>query len=653
MNKVPFSTWNKTKILSKQFYLSSYSTPKYPQLLCNSKTSSEYLRHISSINYTQGNCSTAKLPGELQKLSKAQLSTTPGNHDLLDNFLCKLNLSPKQLERGTDFNRLLLIPAACINHLCLGSIFAWSVFNQPLMRNSGVLAPAASDWLLSDVTTTFSLVMGGFAWGAVFSKYLDRLGPRTCSLLGAVSLGSGFTLASFGVSLHSLPLLYTGGLVWGLANGFAYIPPVACLLKWFPERKGLASGLCLVGYGAGAMLAAPLFSKALDKFKRAPTLVSNDVNSVDLVNQSGKLFVEGDTGLREVIVATDADVVNSGFEGVLDAGVYFVGTGSTGVSQAFLTLGALYGLTMTTCAYMFRLPNQEVNFKGDDKANVITKHNVEVSTALKTPQFWLLYAGFVSSITGAYGLLSCGKILLAETQGSLPIVTPEFTVGFVAAMSAANLTGRLFYTSFSDFLAFRSPKDPFFSRRLIYNLMFGITIPSYASIIWAAHNPSQVRFTGNLSLFVFGTSVFMVLGSFGGTAATRPAIVGDLFGLKNVAALSAIQLSAVLPAAYLGPKVVTKFREHYEKTSLLELSERIPQDTFLQAFGGDKSMMNEMIESKTITLSRVLDILPPETTDPSPYMYDSSLKLMAGLNVAAIVASLLVKPVDPKLHSRK
>lgn len=171
------------------------------------------------------------------------------NNGPIDKLLRRMKWSPEYLEKDKNFNRYLMLPVATFNHLCLGSIFAWSVFNQPLMRAQGVVAPASSDWLLSDITLTFSLVMGGMVWGAVFSKYLDRFGPRFCSAIGSVSLFSGFGLAGLAVSLHSLPVLYLGGLVWGFANGWSYIPPVASLLKWFPERKALASGICLVGYG--------------------------------------------------------------------------------------------------------------------------------------------------------------------------------------------------------------------------------------------------------------------------------------------------------------------------------------------------------------------------------------------------------------------
>lgn len=221
------------------------------------------------------------------------------------------------------------------------------------MRAQGVLAASSSDWLLSDVTVTFSLVMGGMAWGAIFSKYLDRFGPRACSMIGSVSLFSGFGLAALAVNLHSLPVLYLGGLVWGFANGWSYIPPVACLLKWFPERKGLASGMCLVGYGGGAMIAAPLFSKLLDIYKKAPEFLGS-LDSVKTFTKDGKLYYSDITGtLYEVVVATKRDISVAGFEGICDPGVYIVGSGQTGVIETFAILGLGYSAIMATCGKNF------------------------------------------------------------------------------------------------------------------------------------------------------------------------------------------------------------------------------------------------------------------------------------------------------------
>ena len=143
---------------------------------------------------------------------------------------------------NASVNRYRFVPASIASHMCLGGIFAWSVFNEPITRVHGVLVPAAADWTLTQTSVTFSLVMGGFVWGAFAARYFESWGPRACTSLGALSLGLGFGMASTAIQLSSLPLLYAGGAVWGLSLAWSYVPPVGVLLKWFPDRKGFAAG---------------------------------------------------------------------------------------------------------------------------------------------------------------------------------------------------------------------------------------------------------------------------------------------------------------------------------------------------------------------------------------------------------------------------
>merc|ERR1719461_1449848 len=168
-----------------------------------------------------------------------------------------------------------MLPFCTLSHLCLGGIFAWSVFNDPLTKCLGVVAPAAQDWIVSDISPVFSFVMSGFALGALIGKYLNKWGPRATVLIGASCLGSGFGLASLGATLHSLTILKCGGAVWGFANGWSYVPPLATLVKWFPDRKGFAAGSTVVGFGAGAAIAAPVYTRLLNHFKLEPTRIGS------------------------------------------------------------------------------------------------------------------------------------------------------------------------------------------------------------------------------------------------------------------------------------------------------------------------------------------------------------------------------------------
>jgi len=451
-----------------------------------------------------------------------------------------------------------------------------------------------------------------------------------------------------------------------LANGWAYVPPVATLLKWFPDRKGFAAGICVLGYGGAAMIAAPLFTKLVAQFRRLPEYLGPE-HSVNLVNDGGKLFAEYGGNLREVVVATSKDIIQTGFDGIADAGVYVVGTGATGVTEAFACLGLGYGISTAACAMVFKLPeagytppstvkdtavdvikSEEKEVEDSLQHNGITSHNVCTDVATRTPQFGLMYAAFGLAATGAYGFLSCGKLMLNETFGNLDVVTPAFSTAFVVGMSAANLTGRIGFTTLSDLLAQKVGGDPFYGRKLTYSLMFGLSAPAYLAITYSVHQ--GVGSDSVLPLVIFTGSVFTIVSSFGGAAATRPAIVGDVFGLNNVAPLSARQLSVVLPASFAGPKIVTYFREESVRSSIVDLSEKVEPAVFEDAFGMGKEHLDMLVDQQTVTVPRLMEIVPPGTEDPTPFVYDNSMCVLAGFVSMALVSNVLLKPVCKSLH---
>ena len=587
--------------------------------------------------------------------------TVPGRKDeengvVGEPFLRKIGWHPDQLVADANTNRFKFAPAAMANHFCLGSIFAWSVFNEPLTSLHGVLTPAASDWTLAETAPVFSLVMGGFVWGAIFGKYLDAWGPRACCLIGATGLGGGFGLVAMGSAFHSIPLLYTGGLVWGLCNGWAYVPPVATLLKWFPDRKGLASGMCIMGYGGGASLCTFGSYKLLRYFREAPEFIGAQ-SDVAIQNVDGKLFAETAGQLREVVVANSSSVASWADEGLVE-GVYAVGTGSTGLVETMATLGSVYCLGMIACSFVYKLPppgysptsNLPSTEKGNEKEVYITTHNVSPQVASRTPQFWLMYLGFGCAVTGSYGIISAGKTLMTDGfQSSLPmVVTAGFATSFVAAMSIANLSGRLFWTTVSDKLATMKGGDPFHGRKMAYSLMWGICPPMYLAVVWSVHecadNPTV------LPLAVFTGSVMGIMASFGGTAAARPALCGDLFGLKHVGMLSARQLSVVLPAAMAGPRIVATMRESASYEAMQDLASKIDDEAFFKAFASGKDQLQLLMEQNTVTISRLMELVPPGTPDPTPFLYDNTMFVMAGIQTCAFLTNQFMQPVDPSKH---
>jgi hypothetical protein len=400
-------------------------------------------------------------------------------------------MHPDQLVARPSFNRQWLLPASIINHASLGAIFAWGSLSQPLLRLNGVLVPAASDWTLGDISFTFSLVVGGFAWAAVFGKYHDRWGPRACGVLGGLQVGAGFGLGSLAIASHNLPLLYGGGLIWGLSMGWAYVPALANVIKWYPESKGFASSAVVVGYGGGPLIATPLYYGLIQHFQKAPEYVGA-AGEVVLANHDGRLytFAEALGQDVEVVVATAADIQKSAFlSEACEAGVYIVGSGSTGASEAFACMGSVYASAIVLAAYVHRLvpetptPEKEQHpiattaITGASEACVAAKDGggrdearedppaadlseaqlrnftVPPEVAVRSPQFWLMYGGFGLSITGAYGMLSSSALMLTECYGGpngLPeVVTPLFAAQFVSMTAVFNLGGRLFWANAS------------------------------------------------------------------------------------------------------------------------------------------------------------------------------------------------------------
>ncbi len=158
------------------------------------------------------------------------------------------------------FNRWRVPPASVAIHLCIGSVYAWSIFNPQLVRVRGVVASAADDWSLSEVVWVFTVAIVFLGLSAAFAgKWLERVGPRTVGTVAALCWGGGLALGAAGIAWHKLPLLYLGyGAIGGCGLGLGYVSPVSTLIRWFPDRRGMATGLAIMGFGGGAMIAAPL-----------------------------------------------------------------------------------------------------------------------------------------------------------------------------------------------------------------------------------------------------------------------------------------------------------------------------------------------------------------------------------------------------------
>ncbi len=388
------------------------------------------------------------------------------------------------------FSRWLVPPAALCVHLCIGQAYAFSVFNLPLTKLIGITESAPQDWTLTELGWIFSLAIVFLGLSAAFTgTWLDRVGPRKAMFTAALCFGGGFLISALGIYLHQLWIIYLGyGVIGGCGLGIGYISPVKTLITWFPDRPGMATGMAIMGFGGGALIASPL--------------------SVWLMQQ----------------FATPTHV---------------------GVLETFVVLGVVYMFFMMMGAVIVRVPAPGWAPKGyvapAQPKKLISKADVHVDEALKTPQFYLLWAVLCLNVTAGIGVLGQASAMSQEMfPGRISAVAAS---GFVGLLSIFNMLGRFFWASTSDYIG----------RRPTYMIFFALGMALYAAVPWTGH-------TGNVILFVAFYCVIMSM--YGGGFATIPAYLKDIFGTRYVGAIHGRLLTAWSTAGVLGPVLVNYIREY-------------------------------------------------------------------------------------------
>ena len=563
-------------------------------------------------------------------------------------------LHKRRIMASPGFNRWWIPPIAVALHLCIGSVYSWSIFNPALTRELGVAASGADDWSITAIVGVFStaIVFLGLST-AVAGKWLEEAGPRCAGVCAAVLWGAGFILAGAGIQTHQLWLLYLGyGVLGGAGLGIGYISPVSTLIRWFPDRRGLATGLAIMGFGGGAIIAAPLKKFLLETFHETPQYLGS-AQSVDLITANGRQYADIGGEWLEVVVAGAADVSRMIVPG--PEGVYVVGTGSTGAALTFLTLGMTYFCVMLAAAFFFRLPAEGWKPAGWDEAAVRAAGKpgsgwrgmpgtsyVDVQRVHATRQFYLLWIMLCFNVTAGIGVIGMSETMMVDIfSPALPhIVTLGFAATYVLMISVFNMAGRLAWASASDYIG----------RRNTYYCFFALGAALYASmplIVGAGAGSANVVWLAS-----FYAVTMLAFTMYGGGFATLPAYIADVFGTRHVGAIHGRLLTAWSFAGVLGPLLITQLREFSLQRAIRALVAGIDPTAFEAHFGATTSNLDELVAANTVTVHRLLEIAPAATPDPTPGIYNLAMYVMGALLVLALFANMWMGRVAERFVTR-
>lgn len=493
----------------------------------------------------------------------------PVKKGLIDRlFGLESNVAPENFK-----NRWLMLLPAIASHICIGSPYAWSMMADLLTREVGFVLPAAADWSLMQAALPLSIVfvVHGIS-GSLVGKWQIKVGPRKAMAAAACAFGGGLMLGSLGIYAHSLPLLYCGyGLLAGTGIGLGYTPPIATLMQWFPDKKGIASGICIAGFGSSALLFTPCIHHLSKMFAKMPTYLGSAKDFATNVID-GKLFATVDGALVEVVNATTAELSKISY--TLPEGLYVVGSGSSGAAEALAIMGAAYFTSMMVGALTMRSPHPSYKVDGLLPAATSagapapaahTVPDVTVEQAMRSPQFYLLGTSFWCLATGGMGLFSVAKPMMSEIFSSaLPtVVTAAFASQFVLMLSSGNLGGRLGWSYISDKIG---------RRKTFFIITMG-SVPLYLSVPFLVD--SVVSTHSALPLYAFCAATTLAISGMGGVFASLPAYEADIFGSKFVGAIHGRMLFYSSLASIAGPYMLMKLRSISEKNAIDALMTKV------------------------------------------------------------------------------
>ncbi|MFF4755872.1 OFA family MFS transporter [Streptomyces sp. NPDC002514] len=388
-------------------------------------------------------------------------------------------MSPPLAPRG--WSRWLVPPAALSVHLSIGQAYAWSVFKPPLESALNL------DGTQSALPFQLAIVMLGLS-AAFGGTLVERNGPRWAMTVALVCFSSGFLISALGAWTQQYWLIVLGyGFVGGIGLGIGYISPVSTLMKWFPDRPGMATGIAIMGFGGGALIASPWSAQMLESF----------------------------------------------------------GSDHSGIALAFLVHGLSYAVFMALGVFLVRVPRPAERTTADEGPSPAEGVQVSARSALRTPQFWFLWIVLCTNVTAGIGILEKAAPMITDffADSSTP-VSASAAAGFVALLSAANMAGRIGWSSTSDLIG----------RKNIYRVYLGVGALMYLTI----------ALFGDSAKPLFVLCALVILSFYGGGFATVPAYLKDLFGTYQVGAIHGRLLTAWSTAGVLGPLIVNWIADRQE-----------------------------------------------------------------------------------------
>jgi MFS family permease len=402
------------------------------------------------------------------------------------------------------FSRWLIPTAALSVHLCIGQVYATSVYKNSLIAHFDVSQTAIG------IIFSIAIVMLGLS-AAVGGTWVEASGPRRAMFVSACFWAAGFGVSALGIGTDQLWLVYVGyGFLGGIGLGIGYISPVSTLIKWFPDRPGLATGLAIMGFGGGALIASPLSRQLLSYYDPG-----YDPNVSTSVASGGALVA------------------------------------------LFLTLGVGYFVIMMFGVFTVRVPPEGWVPEGFDPASVaakplVTTASVSAANAIKTRSFWLLWVVLFCNVTAGIGILEQASPMIQDffrDDAGVSAVAVSAAAGFVGVLSLFNMAGRFAWSSASDIIG----------RKRIYLLYLGGGMILYALLASIGH----------LAVGLFVILAGLILSFYGGGFATVPAYLRDLFGTFQVGAIHGRLLTAWSAAGVAGPLIINGFLDAQGKPGTL------------------------------------------------------------------------------------